>query len=105
MKIGGFEWGNLIMVFGLTMIKVRPGYEKSVYNDLRKRSEIKDIYNLFGEFNFFLIMQAEGESRLDRLMEDIKSGDTILKTGPIMLAFGDDLADSTFFEVAEKLCS
>jgi DNA-binding Lrp family transcriptional regulator len=105
MKIGGFEWGNLIMVFGLTMIKVRAGYEKSVYDDLRKRAEIKDIYSLFGEFNFFLVMQAEGESKLDQLMKDIKREDMVVKTGPIMVTFGNDLTDTAFFEVVEKAYS
>ncbi|MGA9098384.1 MAG: Lrp/AsnC family transcriptional regulator [Methanotrichaceae archaeon] len=92
------------MVIGLTMIKVRPGYEKSAYRVLQKRSEIKDIYHLFGEFSFFLIMQAEGRPKLDQLMADIGKGDMIVKTSPVMVAVGDH-ADSTFSPVVEMAYS
>ncbi len=93
------------MVVGLTMIKVRPGYEKFAYNDLQKRSEIKDIYRLFGEFNFFLVMQAEGRSKLDQLLKEIKNEDMVVKTSPVMVAVGSDRADAAFFNVAEKAYS
>jgi len=87
------------------MIKVRPGYEKSAYIDLQKRAEIKDIYHLFGEFSFFLIMQAEGRPKLDQLMVDIGKRDMVVKTSPVMVAIGSDHADSTFSPVAERAYS
>ncbi|MFB3764961.1 MAG: Lrp/AsnC ligand binding domain-containing protein [Methanotrichaceae archaeon] len=90
------------MVIGLTMIKVRPGYEKSAYRTLQKRSEIKDIYHLFGEFSFFLVMQAEGKPNLDKLMMDIRKGDMVVKTSPVMVAIGSDHADSSFLPIAER---
>ncbi len=93
------------MVIGLTMIKVRPGYEKSAYRALQKRSEIKDIYSLFGEFSFFLIMQAEERPMLDRLMTDIREGDMIIKASPVMVASDFDLEDSTFSIGAERAYS
>lgn len=90
------------MVIGLTMIKVRPGYEKSAYRALQKRSEIKDIYSLFGEFSFFLIMQAEERLVLDQLMTDIRKEDMIVKASPVMVAVGSDHADSTFSIASER---
>ena len=90
------------MVIGLTMIKVRPGYEKSAYRALQKRSEIKDIYSLFGEFSFFLVMQAEGRPKLDKLIVDIRKEDLVVKTSPVMVAIGSDHADSTFSHTAER---
>ena len=93
------------MVIGLTMIKVRPGYEKSAYRALQNRSEIKDIYNLFGEFSFFLVMQAEGRPKLDQLMMDIRKGDMVVKTSPVMVAIGSDPAGSTFSPLAERAYS
>ncbi len=84
------------------MIKVRPGYEKSAYRALQKRSEIKDIYHLFGEFSFFLVMQAEGRPKLDQLMMDIRKGDMIVKTSPVMVAVGSDHADSIFSPISER---
>ncbi|NMC09597.1 MAG: Lrp/AsnC family transcriptional regulator [Methanothrix sp.] len=73
------------MVIGLTMIKVRPGYEKSAYWDLQRRPEVKDVFRLFGEYNFFLIMQAEGISRFNQILKEIEEEVKVVKTGPVLL--------------------
>ena len=46
------------------MIKVRSDKERSVYADLKKRPEVRDVYRLFGEYDFFLVMQADGEKKV-----------------------------------------
>lgn len=97
--------GELVVVVALTMIKVRPGYEKSAYSDLQKRTEVKDIYRLFGEFSFFLIMQTEGKSKLEQIMKDIKKEDMVVKTSPVMVAMGSDLTETAFTGVAERAYS
>lgn len=70
------------MVIGLTMIKVNSGQERMVYASLQKRPEIRDVYRLFGEYSFFLVMQAEEKDDLRRMLGDIKS---VIKTGPILV--------------------
>ena len=77
------------MVMGLTMIKVRPGYERSVYAGLRKRPEVIDIYRLFGEYNFFLVIQAVGRSRVEQVLREIKD-ETVIDTGPVLLTAESD---------------
>ena len=54
------------------MVKVLPGQEKSVYCSLKGNEGILDLYHVFGEYDFFLIMQAESLAKLNRLMEDIR---------------------------------
>jgi len=81
------------MVIGLTMIKVRSGFERSVYADLQKRPEVRDIYRLFGEYNFFLVMQTEGRGNFNRILKDIRDEEQVIKTGPILLTADGDLAD------------
>ena len=54
------------------MVKVLPGQEKSVYCSLKGNEGILDLYHVFGEYDFFLIMQAESLAKLNRLMEDIQ---------------------------------
>jgi muconolactone delta-isomerase len=71
------------------MIKVEPGYEKSVYRELKTKSEIKDVYRLFGEYSFFLVMQAEGQTRLNQLMLDIEEEEYVIKTRPFKLMNGE----------------
>jgi len=72
------------MMIGLTMIKVRPGYEKSAYWDLKRRPEVKDVFRLFGEYNFFLILQAEGTNRLNQILKEIEEEVKAVKTGPVL---------------------
>ncbi len=71
------------------MIKVKAGQEKSAYKELQTKSEIKDVYRLFGEYSFFLVMQAEGQTRLNELMLDIQEEDYVIKTKPFMLMNSD----------------
>ena len=73
------------MVFGLTMIKVSSGQERSVYANLQKRPEVRDVYRLFGEYSFFLVMQAEERNGLTRMLSDIKDRENVIKTGPVLL--------------------
>lgn len=76
------------------MIKVAPGYEKSVYRDLQRRRGIRDVYRLFGEFNFFLIMQAERKSALSSLLSEIKEEEKVIKTGPVLLTAEGNLSET-----------
>jgi hypothetical protein len=73
------------MVFGLTMIKVSSGQERSVYANLQKRPEVRDVYRLFGEYSFFLVMQAEERNGLSRMLSEIKARENVIKTGPVLL--------------------
>jgi len=73
------------MVFGLTMIKVSCDQERSVYAHLQSRPEVRDIYRLFGEYSFFLVMQAEGRNGLSSMLSDIKDRENVIKTGPVLL--------------------
>lgn len=72
-------------MIGFTMIKVRPGYEKSAYWDLQRRPEVKDVFCLFGEYNFFLIMQVEGISRFNQILKEIEERVKVVKMGPVLL--------------------
>ena len=74
------------MVFGMTMIKVSCGQERSVYAHLQKRPEVRDVYRLFGEYSFFLVMQAEERNGLGRMLKDIKDREDVIKTGPFLLS-------------------
>ena len=60
------------MVIGIAMVKVLPDQERSVYGSLKGKEGILDIYHVFGEYDFFLIMQAESLAKLNRLMENIR---------------------------------
>ena len=77
--------GGIIIAIGLSMIKVKPGHEKSVYRQLQGMPEIKDVYRLFGEYSFFLVMQTEGQKKLNKLMVDIEEDEYVIKARPFKL--------------------
>ena len=66
------------MLIGLTMIKVWSGQERSVYAHLQKRPEVRDVYRLFGEYSFFLVMQAEERNGLSRMLSEIKDRENVV---------------------------
>jgi hypothetical protein len=78
------------------MIKVRSGQERSVYADLKKRPGVRDVYRLFGEYNFFLVMQADGKNGLGQMLSLIKEEESVIKTGPVLFT-----VDSDFEKIAE----
>jgi len=73
------------MLFGMTMIKVSGGQERSVYDHLQKRPEVRDVYRLFGEYSFFLVMQAEEKNGFSRMLSELKAKENVIKTGPVLL--------------------
>jgi DNA-binding Lrp family transcriptional regulator len=79
------------------MIKVRSDKERSVYADLKKRPEVRDAYRLCGEYDFFLVMQADGEKRLGQMLSQIKEGENVIKTGPVFFT----VVDSDFEKITE----
>lgn len=77
---------DAIMVIGITMIKVLPEQEKAAYHALREIDGIKEVYHLFGEFDFFVIMKAEGKERLNRLLETISDRREVTETWPLLIS-------------------
>jgi DNA-binding Lrp family transcriptional regulator len=60
------------MVIGVTMVKVVPGQERSVYNAIKEIEGIKDVYHVFGEYDFVVILEVDGLSVLNRLVDVIR---------------------------------
>ncbi len=72
------------MVVGVTMVNVVPGEEKSVYNRLRGIDEIRDIFHVFGEYDFVVIMEVEGLSTLNKLVDSIRDIQGVTSTQTIV---------------------
>ena len=68
------------------MIKVSPGQEGSVYAHLQKRPEIRDVYRLFGEYSFFLVMQAEERNAFSRMLGEIATRENVIEAGPVLFS-------------------
>ena len=67
------------------MIKVGSDQEKMVYARLQKMPEVRDVYRLFGEYSFFLVIQAKGRDDLSRMLGEIEEAESVVKAGPILI--------------------
>ena len=74
------------MVIGITMLKVMPGQEKACYDALRHTMGIKEIHHLFGEYDFFLILDAIDKKDLILLLEDIRGRKYVLGTCSLLIS-------------------
>jgi DNA-binding Lrp family transcriptional regulator len=72
------------MVIGVTMVKVVPGQEKTVYNRLQEIDGIKDVYHVFGEFDFVVVIEVEGLSMLNKLVDVIREIDNVTATQTVV---------------------
>ena len=66
------------------MVKVVPGEEKFVYNQLNDIDGIKDIFHVFGEYDFVVIMEVEGLSTLNKLVDSIRDIKAVTSTQTIV---------------------
>lgn len=74
------------MVIGVTMIKIVPDHEKASYEALREVEGVKEIYHLFGEFDFFLILEAQDRKGLERLLGEIRAVKFVVDTWSLLVA-------------------
>jgi len=72
------------------MIKVQSGQERSAYNYLQKKPEVRDIYRLFGEYDFFLVLQADGQKGLVRMLHEINEEQKVIKAAPVLFTTDGD---------------
>jgi DNA-binding Lrp family transcriptional regulator len=68
------------MVIGVTMINVLPGYEKAAYRELKNIEGIKDVYHVFGEYDFVIIIDVGDLSILNTVVDRIRESETVTST-------------------------
>jgi DNA-binding Lrp family transcriptional regulator len=72
------------MVIGVTMVNVSPGSEKEVYTRVKDMKNVRDIYHVFGEFDFVVIIQADSLSDLNRTVDAIREIKGVTKTQTVV---------------------
>jgi uncharacterized protein with GYD domain len=66
------------------MINVLPGYEKAAYRELRNLEGIKDVYHVFGQYDFVVIIEVEDLSTLNAVVDRIRESETVTTTQTIV---------------------
>jgi len=72
------------MLIGVTMINVLPGYEKAAYRELKNIEGIKDVYHVFGEYDFVIIIDVEDLNALNDVVDRIRESETVKTTRTIV---------------------
>ncbi len=72
------------MVIGVTMTNVLPGHEKVAYDELRSIEGIKDVYHVFGEYDFVVIIEVRDLTTLNTVVDKIRESDTVTATQTIV---------------------
>lgn len=61
-----------------------PGYEKAAYRELRNLEGIKDVYHVFGKYDFVVIIDVENLSALNAVVDRIRESETVTTTQTIV---------------------
>ncbi len=72
------------MVIGVTMVNVHPGREKVVYNAIKELKYVRDVYHVFGEFDFVVIIEAQSLSELNKTVDSIREIEGVTKTQTVI---------------------
>jgi DNA-binding Lrp family transcriptional regulator len=62
----------IIVVVGVTMVNVVPGEERYVYRTLMALGGIREVYHVFGEYDFVVIIEVEGLTALNNSVDNIR---------------------------------
>ena len=72
------------LVIGVTFVNIVPGREKLAYGELLNINGIKDVYHIFGEFDFIVISDVDGLSALNNLVDTIRESDNVTATRTVI---------------------
>ncbi|WP_202319258.1 Lrp/AsnC ligand binding domain-containing protein [Archaeoglobus neptunius] len=72
------------MVIGVTMVNVAPGKEKDVYLKIKNKKDVREVYHVFGEFDFVVIIDTKSLSDLNRLVDEIRTIEGVTKTQTVV---------------------
>jgi DNA-binding Lrp family transcriptional regulator len=73
------------MVIGMTMIKVKPGQDSIAYESIQSIKGVKEIYRIFGEYSFFLIVEAYRKRELDQIIDEICMRMGVVEIRPVLV--------------------
>ncbi len=72
------------MVIGVTMINVVPGEERAVYNELTKVDGVREVFHVFGEYDFIAIIDVSGLTDINKAVDTIREIEGVTSTKTII---------------------
>ncbi len=59
------------MIEAFVLVVVKPGTEEKVYQELKKRDDIREIYRVYGEYDLLLRVEVPDIHLLDQFHDEI----------------------------------
>jgi len=72
------------VVVGVALVNVSPGKEKHVFNSLKDNEGVREILHVFGEYDFIAIVDVDGLSKLNSVVDEAKEVDGVTSTQTII---------------------
>jgi len=66
------------------MVNTLPGNERAAYNELTRIEGIKEIYHVFGEYDFVVIIEVADLSNLNNIVDFIREANNVTATQTIV---------------------
>lgn len=79
------------MVVGVTLVNVVPGNERSVFDALKAISGLRELYHVFGEYDFLVILEVDSLPVLSKTVDEIRAVEGVTTTHTVV---GAELPDS-----------
>lgn len=93
------------MVFGMTMIKVKPSQDGIAYQTIQSIKGVKEVYRIFGEYSFFLIMVAYRQRDLNKIVDEIRMNGDVVEILPVLVTADSELVGLRLSESEEPAFS
>jgi DNA-binding Lrp family transcriptional regulator len=75
---------GIFVVLGVTMVNVVPGEERDVYRELLDLNGVREVYHVFGEYDFVAIIEVEGLTALNNVVDRIREMKGVTSTHTIV---------------------
>lgn len=70
-----------------------PGRERPVYYIIKGIVGVLDVYHIFGEYDFFILLQADGLKKLNLLVGEIQEISDVVAARTILIGLDSGLQE------------
>lgn len=76
------------MVIAISLVKSLSGHERAVYYILKSTEGVRNLYHVFGDHDFFMILEAESLNDLANLIDGIRGLGEVAAVDTVLIGKG-----------------
>lgn len=77
------------MVIAIAMVKVVPEKEKPAYHALKDIDGVRNLYHIFGDYDFLLVLQSDGMDMLAQMIKEIRGISHVTEADTLLVGKAD----------------